>query len=67
MTIEDVIKAVEDETGKEVTAETKLDDVVGDSLDFMALILRISNEFGHIPDSAVPGIDTVQDLYQAVL
>lgn len=61
MTIEEVIKAVEDETGKPVLPITELKDVVGDSLDFLALMLRLN-----VPEEKVAGIDTVQDLYQAV-
>lgn len=65
MTIEDVIQAVEDETGAKVTAETKLSDVMADSLDFVDLILFVSTKFGDIPDAVVPRIDTVNDLYLA--
>jgi acyl carrier protein len=58
MTIEDVIQIVERETGHKVTAETELKDVVGDSLDFVDLLLQI----GDIPDAVVPRINTVNDL-----
>jgi acyl carrier protein len=63
MTIEDVIQKVEDETGQKVTAETNLNDLGLDSLDFVDLLLHI----GDIPDSVVPRIDTVNDLYLAAV
>jgi len=65
MTIEDVIRSVAGFTGEDVTAETKLRNVVSDSLDFVDLILHVSNECGDIPDSAVPNVETVNDLYLA--
>lgn len=61
MTIDDVIQTVEEETGKKVTTETELKDVVGDSLDFVDLLLH----FEGIPDAVVPRINTVNDLYLA--
>lgn len=63
MTIEDIIRAVEDQTGEKVTADTLLSDIVKDSLDFLDLILQISTQFGHIPDSKVAQLNTVNDLY----
>ena len=60
MTIEEVIKQVEEETGKKVLPITELKDVVDDSLDFLALMLRLN-----IPDEKVAGINTVHDLYLA--
>lgn len=65
MTIEQVIAAVEDFTGEKVAADTNLRDVVSDSLDFVDLMLEISNKCGEIPDSAVPSIETVNDLFMA--
>jgi len=65
MTIEDVIAAVEEETGQAVTPETKISDLGIDSLEFMDLILHVSNKCGEIPDSAVPSIETVDDLFLA--
>jgi acyl carrier protein len=61
MTIEDVIQKVEEETGQKVTAETNLNDLGLDSLDFVDLLVQI----GEIPDSVVPRINTVNDLYLA--
>lgn len=61
MTIEEVIAIVDDETGKKVSADTELSTLEMDSLDFLALIVRI----GNIPDAAVPRIETVNDLYLA--
>ena len=58
MTIEDAIKAVEDHTGRTgVTAETRLDSLGMDSLDFLELMVRLD-----IADQYVPLINTVQDL-----
>jgi acyl carrier protein len=65
MTIEDVVQAVEERAGQKVTSETKLDTLAMDSLDFVDLILHISGQFGDIPDSVVPRINTVNDLYLA--
>ena len=61
MTIEEVIAIVDDETGKKVSADTELSTLEMDSLDFLALIVRI----GNIPDAVVPRIETVNDLYLA--
>lgn len=65
MTIEDVIAAVEEHTGQKVSAHTELKDLGLDSLDFMDLILQVSKECGEIPDSAVPSLETVNDLFMA--
>ena len=61
MTIENVIAVVDDETGKKVSADTELDTLGLDSLDFLALLIRV----GSIPDNVVPRINTVNDLYLA--
>jgi acyl carrier protein len=66
MTIEDVIAAVQEETGRDITPETKLDSLGLDSLDFLQLIITVSNRCGsEIHDFVVPRINTVNDLYLA--
>jgi len=64
---ENVISIVEEETGQKVTRETKLEDVVKDSLDFLDLILRVSRDVGEIPDAVASKVDTVDDLYRAAV
>lgn len=61
MTLEELIREVEDETGQSVTPETCLADVVSDSLEFTDLMVRLN-----VPDEAVPSIETVKDLYAAI-
>jgi acyl carrier protein len=61
MTIDAVIQAVEDQTGQKVAAGTKLSDMGMDSLEFLDLVVRLG-----VPDAAVPGCNTVHDLYQAI-
>lgn len=66
-TIDEVIRAVEDETSKDAKSNSKLSDLVADSLEFTNLITRVEREFGvEIPDEMVPQIHTVDDLFQAV-
>jgi acyl carrier protein len=66
-TIDQVIRAVEDETGKDAASDSKLSDLVADSLEFTSLLVRIESEFGvEIPDAMVPDIHTVDDLLQAI-
>jgi acyl carrier protein len=60
MTIEEVMVAVQEETGEAVTPETKLSILGMDSLEFLDLLVRLS-----IPDSLVPSLDTVRDLHTA--
>src|SRR5882757_3615761 len=61
MTIEDVLEVVENETGQKVNRDTELKDLHLDSLEFLELLMRV----GNIPDAAVPGLETVNDLYLA--
>jgi hypothetical protein len=63
MTIEDVIRAVEDETGQQVKPETEISALDMDSLEFLNLLVQI----GNIPDAVVPRINTVSDLYLAAM
>ena len=65
MTLDDVILVVAIETGKTVSRNSKLADLVDDSLEFTNLILSVSEKCGEIPDSAVAGLETVLDLYLA--
>jgi len=57
MTIDHVIAVVEEHSGQKVTAETKINDLGFDSLEFLELMVALN-----IPDDRVPHIDTVQDL-----
>lgn len=60
MTVCDVI---ERELGLPVTEETALEDLPMDSLEFVDLLLSISNETGRsIPDSKVSELTTVGDI-----
>lgn len=60
MTIEDVI---ERETGQVVNENTLLEDLNVDSLEFVDLLLAISNETGKsVPDSKVSELNTVGDI-----
>jgi len=60
MTIEDVI---ERETGQVVNENTLLEDLNIDSLEFVDLLLAISNETGKsVPDSKVSELNTVGDI-----
>jgi len=61
MTIIEVMEIVRAETGEDVTPETKLDSLGLDSLEFLDLLLAV----GDIPDSLVPHLNTVNDLYLA--
>jgi len=54
---------IERETGQAVTAETQLDSVAKDSLEFLQLMLTVGEETGRaIPDSAMLNFQTVGDL-----
>jgi acyl carrier protein len=61
MTIEDILEVVMSETGKKVNQDTELKDLSLDSLEFLDLLIRV----GNIPDSVVPRLNTVNDLYLA--
>jgi acyl carrier protein len=65
MTIDDVIRVVNDATGKESQPDSRLNALVDDSLEFMNLIVRVSDECGDIPDVLVTRIETVKDLFLA--
>ena len=63
MTLDEVIAIVEDETGQKVTAETMIDSLGLDSLEFLDLLIRV----GNVPDEVVPHIHTVNHLYLAAV
>lgn len=52
---------IERETGQKVTAETRLDAIDCDSLEYLELILTIERELG-IPQEAAQAAVTVGDL-----
>ena len=59
----DVCAIIERETGKAVTADTQLDSLCADSLEFLQVILAVSEETGKaIPDSALLNFQTVGEL-----
>jgi acyl carrier protein len=61
--IEKVIETVERETGQKVTAETSLDDLGLDSLEFISLVLAVGEATGKtIPDEKIAGLTRVEDL-----
>lgn len=64
MTISSQICAViERETGQAVTPATPIESLGVDSLEFVNLLLELSNEIGgEIPDSRIPHIKTVGDI-----
>lgn len=61
MTIEEVMEVVKEHTGQDVFPETQLDDLGMDSLDFLDLLVRLS-----VPDAAVPSLQTVRGLHNAI-
>lgn len=65
MTFEHVAAVVENETGRKVTGETALNDLGLDSLEFLELLITVSNKCGDVPDALVPRLNTVSDLYLA--
>jgi acyl carrier protein len=60
---ERLIELVGEETGnKNVTAETRLEDLGIDSLDFVDLMMRIEQKFKPIPKEKWGSLDTVGDI-----
>lgn len=58
-----VCEVIERETGKPVTEETLLEDLPMDSLEFIDVLLAISNETGKsVPDAKVSSLTTVGDI-----
>jgi acyl carrier protein len=67
MTIEDVIAAVAEETCKPCTADSKIGDLVDDSLEFVQLLMIIGEISGKdIPYDAADEFVTVGDIAAAV-
>lgn len=63
----ELIQFIAEQTGKEITAETRLDSLVEDSLEFLELILEVQAKFDvKLPDELFPKLHTVQDLYGAM-
>lgn len=61
MTIVDVLAIVREETGQDVTPETKLETLHMDSLEFLNLLTRLS-----IPDAKIEDLETVGDLMREI-
>lgn len=61
----DLIKVIEEETGKVgVHLETRLDSLVEDSLEFLSLVAAVENAFGfRIPDKRYAEVQIVGDLH----
>lgn len=57
MTTDEVMKAIEEETGHTVSLDTELKDLGLDSLEFLNLMVQLG-----IPDASIPYINTVRDL-----
>lgn len=66
MTIDEVVQAVSRETGREARPDSKLGDLVDDSLEFTNLLAKMADEFCEIPDDQVSRLDSVRDLYEAM-
>jgi acyl carrier protein len=66
--IEKVIEVVAAEVGRdpsELSAETRLDSLGMDSLEFVALMLSVAEEIAPIPDEKWVRIETIGDIAQA--
>lgn len=61
MTMDHVLCEIEEETGQKATPESKIADLVQDSLEFVSLMARLN-----VPEESVPAIETVADLFAAV-
>ena len=58
-----VLQIIEAETGQKVTPETSLDSLDIDSLEFLQLLIQLSEVSGKtMPDDKIAGIRTVGDL-----
>ena len=61
-----VLEFISEEVGRTVTAETRIEDLGIDSLDFISLIQSIGEKFKEIPDSEFVKLNTVGDIVKAV-
>ena len=62
-TLARIIEVIQDETGaKEVGIDTKLETLITDSLEFVALIQALSSQFGNISDTDILGLVTIGDV-----
>lgn len=62
-----VAQIIERETGQKVSADTKLESLDLDSLEFLELIMEIQRETGiEIPDAKIAELVTVGDLVNAI-
>ena len=58
-----ILEVIERETGQQVTEATPLEDLNADSLEFMDLLLAISNETGMaVPDGQLGKLHVVGDI-----
>lgn len=64
-TLKKVIEIVKQETGAEVNADTALESLGLDSLEFVELMLAIAKDCADIPDAHWGELNTVGDMAQA--
>lgn len=66
MTKEEVLTVIEEYAGRELSEDTKIDQVAVDSLEFVDMILHLSDVIGKdLPDELLGRLDTVEDLMAA--
>lgn len=65
--LEKLAELIKSETGAAVTAETKIEELGIDSLEFLDLLLVIERELGKVPDEKLPYIGTVGALADAIV
>lgn len=64
---ENVCAIVGTNTGQDVTAESSLDTLKGDSLDFLELLFQIEDATGkRVPTEKIGGLHTVGDIIEAL-
>jgi acyl carrier protein len=63
MTANEVCAVIESETGRPVTAETRVEDIQADSLEFLNLLLVLGEQAGkEIPNAHIDRLHTVADI-----
>lgn len=64
---EAVCAIVGSETGQDVTAESSLDTLKGDSLDFLELLFQIEDATGkRVPTEKIGSLHTIVDIVEAL-
>ncbi len=63
MTSEQICSIIEQETGEPVSADTKIDSLKCDSLEFINLLMVLGEQSGkYIPDERMAELKTVRDI-----